>query len=105
LRLFVKDVSLLSEADAKYATNPLTHVDFILFNRMDKQPVLVVETDGYTYHKKSTKQHERDNMKDDILSKVGVAVLRLNTVESNEEERLVYALNKALDQSEAIFSL
>jgi len=102
LKLLLKDVTLLSKAEVIYATNPLTHVDFIIFNRMDKQPVLVVETDGYAYHKKGTKQQQRDRMKDEVLSKMGIPALRLNTVESNEEKRLVYELDKALGRCDVM---
>ena len=35
----VKDYEPLTEEERKYARNPLTHVDFLLFNQMDKQPV------------------------------------------------------------------
>lgn len=30
--------------EAKYAANPLTHIDFLLFNRMDKSPVMQLKS-------------------------------------------------------------
>lgn len=42
----IKDYSLLTKEEAVYARNPLTHVDFLLFRRMDKSPLLAVEVDG-----------------------------------------------------------
>ena len=46
-----------------YARNPLTHVDFLLFNQMDKQPVLAIEVDGTGFHEAGSKQAERDMKK------------------------------------------
>ena len=43
LATLVKDYEPLTEEERKYARNPLTHVDFLLFNQMDKQPVLAIE--------------------------------------------------------------
>ena len=36
LATLVKDYEPLTEEERKYARNPLTHVDFLLFNQMDK---------------------------------------------------------------------
>ncbi|MBU3087170.1 hypothetical protein KPL42_01555 [Clostridium gasigenes] len=49
LRLLIKDTSLLTEEESVYAKHPWTHTDFILFNKIDKSPILVVEVDGYGY--------------------------------------------------------
>lgn len=37
LATLVKDYEPLTEEERTYARNPLTHVDFLLFNQMDKQ--------------------------------------------------------------------
>lgn len=31
--------------------NPAVHLDFLIYNRISKKPVLAVEVDGYEYHK------------------------------------------------------
>ena len=36
----------------------------------EKQPVLAIETDGYSYHNDETEQHQRDMMKDGSSDKV-----------------------------------
>lgn len=46
LATMVKDYEPLTAEERRYARNPLTHVDFLLFNRMDKQPVLAIEMSG-----------------------------------------------------------
>ena len=32
-----------------------THIDFLIYNKISKIPLLVVEVDGYKYHKKDNK--------------------------------------------------
>lgn len=88
----IRDYSLLTEEEYKYASNYLTHVDFLLYNKLTKQPVLVVEVDGYAFHNNNKKQLIRDNKKDNILRKYGIQYLRLNTTGSNERDRIIDSL-------------
>lgn len=96
LRLLLKEVSHLSKTEIVYVTNPNTHVDFLIYDNMDKKPILAVEVDGYAFHKPGTRQHERDLMKDKILKQAGIPILRLMTNESNEESRLIQMLQQVL---------
>src|SRR5699024_5562386 len=50
LRMLIKDTSLLSKAEYTYAMNSWTHTDFVIFNKMNKLPVLVIEVDGHQFH-------------------------------------------------------
>ena len=68
-------------------------MDFLLFNQMDKQPVLVVEVDGGS-HKPGSKQAERDIKKNSILEKCAVPLLRLRTDGSGEKEKIRNALKR-----------
>lgn len=88
LKMLIKDPSKLNDDECKYAMNILTHTDFVIFNKLDKMPVLVVEVDGYAYHVNNPKQLERDKMKDDILQKYDIPILRIKTNESGEESKL-----------------
>lgn len=45
----------------------------------------MIEVDGYKYHKKGSKQKERDVLKDSILSKYNISLIRLTTNGSREE--------------------
>jgi len=74
--------------ECQFAMNVLTHTDFVIFNKLDKMPVLVVEVDGYAFHVNNPKQAARDKMKDAILEKYEIPILRLKTNESGEEARL-----------------
>ena len=79
-----------------YASNYNTHLDFLIINKVSKQPVLAIETDGYSYHNDETEQHQRDMMKDHILSNYGLPLLRLSTKGSGEREKIISSLNKVV---------
>ncbi|MBP3596223.1 MAG: AAA family ATPase [Clostridia bacterium] len=79
---------LLNEEEKLYANNDWTHIDFAIFNKMDKKMVLAIEVDGYYYHKEGTKQQDRDKLKDRILEKYEVPLIRFSTVGSGEKKIL-----------------
>ena len=89
LRQVVRDTSLMSERELKYAANYSTHLDFLIINNVSKKPVLAIETDGYSYHKEATDQHQRDAMKNRILSSYGLPLLRFSTKGSREREKVI----------------
>lgn len=95
LRHIIKDTSLLNNEERNYTDNYSTHVDFLIINHVSKKPVLIVETDGYSFHHNETEQHQRDVKKDHILSLYQLPLLRLSTIGSNEEERLVNELQQS----------
>lgn len=84
----------MSEEELRYAANYSTHLDFLIINRVTKLPVLAIETDGYSYHNDQTKQHQRDLMKDHILSCYGLPLLRLSTKGSGEKEKVFSMLQQ-----------
>lgn len=92
LRKIIKDYNLLSKDETKYASNYLTHVDFLIYNKLSKQPILVIEVDGYAFHNKNEIQLRRDKMKDHILNIYDIKILRLNTTGSNEKNRIIEML-------------
>ena len=94
--MLIQDYSLLSEEEIKYATNINTHIDFLIYNRVSKQTILAIETDGYTYHKSGTSQSERDIKKDHILSLYGIPLIRLSTIGSDEKNIIEDKLCKIL---------
>lgn len=92
-RIF-KDFGLMDENEKKYASNHRTHVDFLIYNRISKKPILAVETDGYSFHHNQTYQHQRDLMKDHIFILYEIPLIRLSTNGSGEEERIMDILNQ-----------
>lgn len=87
-----EQVECLSEDERNYALNEWTHVDFMIYSKVTKDPVLAIEVDGYKYHKAGTRQAERDKVKDAILGKCGIRLLRFSTTGSKERERIESAL-------------
>lgn len=88
LKSLLKDLDSLNENEKKYAFNDWTHIDFVVYNKMDKKMVMAIEVDGYYFHQKDTKQSNRDEMKNSILEKYGIPLCRLSTIGSGEEEFL-----------------
>ena len=88
VRLLIRDYEKLTEEERRYATHPNTHVDFLIYNRITKTPVLAIEVDGFHYHKEGTRQSERDRMKDEIFAKYGIPLLRLPTNGSGEIQKI-----------------
>ena len=96
LRNVIRDWSLLNKDEKEYISHFSTHLDFLIINHVTKKPVLAIETDGYSYHNDATIQHQRDLKKNHILSLYGLPLLRLNTIESGEKERVVSSLHSIL---------
>lgn len=88
LKMLIRNPEKLDEPEIKFTMNILTHTDFLIFNKLDKMPVLVVEVDGYAFHANNPEQLRRDKMKDTILQKYGIPIIRMRTNESGEETRL-----------------
>ena len=73
----------------------MTHVDFLLFRKMDKSPLLAIEVDGTAFHAVGSAQAERDQKKNHIFEKCGIPLLRLRTDGSGEREKIAAALQSA----------
>lgn len=84
----LKDLENLEEKSKNFVKNTWTHIDFVIFNKMDKKMIIAVEVDGYFYHKEGTTQEKRDRLKDKILQEYDIPLVRLNTINSNEKEKL-----------------
>lgn len=94
LRTILRDINLLTDDEKQYAMNPLTHIDFLIFNKIDKSPRLAIEVDGVSFHAEGTIQKRRDVMKDNILRKYNMETFRAKTNGSNEREKLIKKLEK-----------
>lgn len=92
LNILIKDYSMLDDKEYVYALNPSTHIDFLIYNIMNKKPLLAIEVDGYIFHEKNKIQKKRDNLKNNILKKYDIPLLRLSTIGYNEEEKIIKTL-------------
>lgn len=68
----------LTDEQREFAGSPLSHVDFLLYNTITKQPLLCIEVDGWKHHNSDVQKH-RDEMKGDIIGKYGLKLVRLVT--------------------------
>ena len=96
LRCLVKDTSVLTQEEIKFIkTN--SHVDFLIFNKFDKRPVLAIEVDGYKFHSKK-EQIVRDQKKNKILDKCEIPLIRFRSNECDEDERLKEKLEELMNK-------
>ena len=93
MNMLIRNPELLNEQECKYAMNPATHIDFLIYNRISKKPILAVEVDGYKYHKADTVQSSRDALKNRILKLYEIPLLRFKTNGSGEKEKIVETLD------------
>ena len=92
LKHLISDYSKLTDEECRFAMNRNSHVDFMIFSKLDYQPVLAVEVDGYAFHAENEKQQERDILKNNILKKYEIPIERFATTGSGEKERLAAVL-------------
>ena len=69
----------LSDGERKFINSPLSHVDFLLYNTITKRPLLCIEVDGWQFHHTEVQKH-RDAIKNEILDKYGLKLVRLSTI-------------------------
>lgn len=93
LRDLVKDLQPFSKDEVRYINN--SRIDFLLYNKIDKAPVMAIEVDGVSFHNNKPQQ-ERDNKKNHILEIIELPLLRLSTDGHNEEARIIESLSAAM---------
>lgn len=94
LRDLIRNFQPFSEDETQFIRNN-SRIDFLLYNKIDKTPVLAIEVDGVSFHDNELQQ-ERDSKKNHILETIGLPLLRLSTDGHNEETRIIESLNAAM---------
>jgi very-short-patch-repair endonuclease len=97
LRDLIRNYQLLSEEEVKFIKNN-SRLDFLLYNKIDKTPILAIEVDGVSYHNNEL-QRERDKKKDHIMEVIGLPILRLSTDGYNEEAKIIENIMNAIGYS------
>lgn len=98
LNMLIRDFSLMTNDEKKYAKNDWTHVDFLIYKTINRSPVLAIEVDGLKYHKTGTNQAKRDELKNMIFEKYGIPLYRFSTTGSGEKERLIQILKERISE-------
>lgn len=94
LRDLIRDYELLSEDEVAYIKHN-ARLDFLLYSKIDKTPILAIEVDGVSFHNNELQQ-ERDNKKNHILEIIGLPLLRLSTDGHSEKAKIIESLNCAM---------
>ncbi len=94
LRDLIRDFQPFSQEEIRFIKSD-SRIDFLLYNKVDKEPVLAIEVDGMSFHN-NVLQQERDKNKDHILKKIKLPLLRLSTNGYNEETRIIEELTAAM---------
>lgn len=96
LQLLFREQSKMDAEEQCFVNTGLSHLDFLIFNKISKQPLLAIEVDGFHFHKDGTRQAERDKLKNHILEEYGLPLLRFKTNGSGEKEVLAAELDNLL---------
>lgn len=94
LRDLIRDSQPFSEDEIKFIKSN-SRIDFLLYNKIDKSPILAIEVDGVSFHNNELQQ-KRDNKKNHILETIGLPLLRLSTDGHNEETKIIDNLRDAM---------
>jgi len=94
LRDLVRNFEPFSKDEISFIRNN-SRIDFLLYNKIDKSPVLAIEVDGVAFHDNDLQQ-ERDSKKNHILALIGLPLLRLSTDGHQEETRIIKGLSDAM---------
>lgn len=92
LKEIFKNLNKLNDEEKYFVSKTDSHVDFMVYSKVSKMPILAIEIDGYDYHKEGTKQFDRDTVKDRIFEKYNLPLERFKTNGSGEKERLIQKL-------------
>lgn len=94
LRDLIRNFEPFSGDEIQFIRNN-SRLDFLLYNKIDKTPVLAIEVDGVSFHDNELQQ-ERDKKKNHILEIIELPLLRLSTEGYNEEAQIIESLNAAM---------
>lgn len=96
LRDLINDLEGLSEDEKRYINNRAS-VDFVIFDKMDKKPILLIEVDGFVFHRNNEEQLKKDKMKNNIARKKNIPILRFETGEkAYDEQKIISEIRKVI---------
>lgn len=96
LKNLLKNDDKLTPEEVSYI-NHNASVDFVVYYRLNRKPVLIIEVDGFAFHENNPTQLARDALKNSILDKHGLPFLRFTTMGSGEKEKIKRRLDEILN--------
>ena len=94
LSRLIGDWNLLTDEEQSFAKSPFSHVDFLIYNSLTKQPLQTIEVDGWQFHKNSEVQQYRDTLKDQLLTKFSLCPHRISTTDTVNVETIKKIINE-----------
>lgn len=96
LSKLIADWNQLQDKEKTFAESPFSHVDFLLYNSLTKQPICAIEIDGWHFHKENDVQQSRDALKNQIFIRIGLRLLRISTTDTVNLETVKKLLSALL---------
>ena len=96
LSRLIGEWNLLTVEERTFAESLYSHVDFLIYNSLTKQPLQIIEVDGWQFHKNSEVQQHRDALKDQLLTKFGLCPHRISTMDTVNVETIKSLLQESL---------
>lgn len=93
LSRLISDMTILTDEQRTFVESPFSHVDFLVYNSLTKQPLQTIEVDGWKFHQGSHVQQQRDKLKDEILTKYGLCPYRISTTDTVDLEMMKKIIN------------
>ncbi|MFZ5627979.1 MAG: AAA domain-containing protein [Spirochaetota bacterium] len=89
------DNTRFTDRELEFVKNPWAHVDMLIFDSVEKTPLVAIEVDGWAFHRPGSLQAIRDELKNSIFNQSGVPLIRLSTTGSGEAATVAAALRQA----------
>lgn len=103
LSRLIADWNQLDKKEKVFAGNSLSHVDFLLYNSLTKRPICAIEVDGWHFHNGNDAQQTRDELKNQIFTKLGLPLLRISTTDTVNQETIENSLLATLRGYQDVF--
>ncbi|CAM4096122.1 AAA domain-containing protein [Saccharibacillus endophyticus] len=94
LKNLFQNTEKLTKDEQRYIKNRAS-VDFVIYHKLDKKPLLAIEVDGFASHDNNPSQLLKDKMKDHIFEHYGLTLKRYKTNEICDEASIREVLNRA----------
>ena len=88
LSRLIGDWSLLSEEEKAFAESPFSHVDFLIYNSLTKQPLQTIEVDGWHFSPEKRCTEITRYPQRSITHKFGLCPHRISTTDTMNLETI-----------------
>lgn len=95
LKDLFKNTERMSDAEKKYIKNRASF-DFVIYDALNKQPLLAIEVDGFASHRNNPDQTKRDKLKNNICKSYPFPLLRLPTTGYDEISKIRNKLDEIM---------